>query len=184
MNDEIEKLQSLPSSGNVSADIKAILKEARSFTAHAVNTTMTMAYWLIGKRIVVEEQNGNTTATYGEHLLENLSKELTSEFGSGFSYANLRNMRLFYRTYPDYQICYTLCIKLPWSHNRLIMRVQDAKAREWYLREAAREQWSTTHNKFSPANIFLIYLQKRSCVVNWRTQVVSKLKNKLKGVSV
>lgn len=158
MNDEIEKLQSLPSSGNVSADIKAILKEARSFTAHAVNTTMTMAYWLIGKRIVVEEQNGNTTATYGEHLLENLSKELTSEFGSGFSYANLRNMRLFYRTYPDYQICYTLCIKLPWSHNRLIMRVQDAKAREWYLREAAREQWSVRQLE---RNINSFYYQRQ-----------------------
>ncbi|MCQ2147253.1 MAG: DUF1016 N-terminal domain-containing protein [Bacteroidales bacterium] len=138
----IEKLQLLPLTGNLSADIKAILAEARSVTARSINTTMVSAYWLIGKRIVVEEQKGAERATYGEGLLKKLSKELTSEFGNGFSYANLRNMRQFYLTYNDSEICQTLSSKLSWSHNCLIMRVQDHKAREWYLREAAREQWS------------------------------------------
>ena len=70
-------------------------------------------------------------AAYGEEILQKLSKELTSEFGNGFSYANLRNMRHFYRTYPDPEKCYTVCSKLSWSQNRLIMRVADADAREW-----------------------------------------------------
>ena len=138
---EIERLRILPSSENLVADVKAILAEARSVTVRAVNTTMVSAYWLIGKRIVVEEQKGAERATYGEGLLIKLSKELTAEFGNGFSYENLKKMRQFYKTYTD-EKGYTLCIQLPWSHNRLIMRVQDHKAREWYLREAAREQWS------------------------------------------
>lgn len=138
---EIERLRILPSSENLVADVKAILAEARSVTVRAVNTTMVSAYWLIGKRIVVEEQKGAERATYGEGLLKKLSKELTAEFGNGFSYENLKKMRQFYKTYTD-EKGYTLCIQLPWSHNRLIMRVQDHKAREWYLREAAREQWS------------------------------------------
>lgn len=128
---EIEKLNQLPTSGNITTDIRSILSEARKSTARAINTTMTVAYWLIGKRIVVEEQKGADKATYGEGLLKNLSKELIAEFGTGFSYANLYNMRQFYLTYSDSEIFYTLCIKLPWSHNRLIMRVADPKVGEY-----------------------------------------------------
>ncbi|SDF52171.1 Predicted nuclease of restriction endonuclease-like (RecB) superfamily, DUF1016 family [Bacteroidales bacterium KHT7] len=139
---QIEELTSLPTSNNINEDIRSILAEARRITARAVNTAMVTAYWLIGKRIVLEEQKGQDRANYGEKLLKNLSKELTAEFGNGFSYPNLRNMRQFYRTYPNAEICYTLCSKLSWSHNRLIMRVSDANAREWYLREAASANWS------------------------------------------
>lgn len=153
----IEKLQSLPLTGNLTADIKAILAESRSVTVRAINTTMVSAYWLIGKRIVVEEQKGAERATYGEGLLKKLSKELTSEFGNGFSYENLKKMRQFYKTYTD-EKGYTLCIQLPWSHNRLIMRVQDSKAREWYLREAAREGWSVRQLE---RNINSFYYQRQ-----------------------
>ena len=154
----IDKLQLLPSTGNLTADIKAILAEARSVTVRAINTTMVSAYWLIGKRIVVEEQKGSDKAAYGEGLLKKLSKELTAEFGNGFSYANLYNMRQFYMTYSNSEIFYTLCRELPWSHNRLIMRVQDSKAREWYLREAAREQWSVRQLE---RNINSFYYQRQ-----------------------
>ena len=139
---QIEELTSLPTSNNINEDIRSILAEARRITARAVNTAMVTAYWLIGKRIVLEEQKGQDRANYGEKLLKNLSKELTAEFGNGFSYANLYNMRLFYQTYTDTEKFYTLCINLSWSHNRLIMRVSDANAREWYLREAASANWS------------------------------------------
>ena len=139
---QIEELTSLPTSNNINEDIRSILAEARRITARAVNTAMVTAYWLIGKRIVLEEQKGQDRANYGENLLKNLSKELTAEFGNGFSYANLYNMRLFYQTYTDAEKFYTLCINLSWSHNRLIMRVSDANAREWYLREAASANWS------------------------------------------
>lgn len=124
------------------ADIKAILEQARGKARSAVNAAMVEAYWLIGRRIVEEEQRGQHKAEYGSRLLENLSKALTSDFGRGFSYANLRNFRQFYLTYPDQEICYTVCSKLSWSHNRLIMRVDDPKARTYYLTEGAAQQWS------------------------------------------
>lgn len=124
------------------ADIKRILQSARSRACSAVNLAMVEAYWLIGKRIVEEEQHGETRAKYGEKLLQNLSKNLIHEFGKGFSYPNLRNFRQFYLTYPDKEICYTLCSKLSWSHNRLIMRIENPKARDYYLTEAAGQQWS------------------------------------------
>ena len=123
-------------------DIKQILLSARQKAYSVMNTAMVEAYWHIGKRIVEEEQNGKERAEYGEAILKNLSISLTNEFGKGFSYANLRNFRQFYLTYPDSEICYTLCSKLSWSHNRLIMRVESLEARSYYLKETALENWS------------------------------------------
>lgn len=123
-------------------DIKKILSQARQKTYQAINSAMIEAYWKIGEKIVLEEQNGKNRANYGEAVLKTLSKELTQEFGKGFSYANLYNMKQFYQTYPDFEIFYTLCRKLTWSHNRLIMRVENTDARKFYLTEAAEQQWS------------------------------------------
>lgn len=157
MSTEIEKLTNLPASADLTADVRSILQEARKIVVRSTNTAMTAAYWLIGKRIVEEEQHGEDRAAYGESILKNLSKELTAEFGNGFSYANLKNMRQFYKTYPD-QIGYTLSSQLSWSHNCLIMRVSDPKVREWYLREAAREQWSVRQLE---RNINSFYYQRQ-----------------------
>jgi DUF1016 N-terminal domain len=110
-------------------DIKQILAQARQKTYQSINAAMVEAYWKIGEKIVLEEQNGSSRAAYGEGLLKDLSVALTQEFGKGFSYANLRNFRQFYLTYTDSEICYTLCSKLTWSHNRLIMRVESDAAR-------------------------------------------------------
>lgn len=119
-------------------DIKSILAAARQTAYSAVNVAMVEAYWQIGKRIVEQEQHGKDRAAYGEGILKELSRALTAEFGKGFSYANLRNFRQFYLTYPDPDICYTPCSKLTWSHNRLIMMVEDAAARSYYLKEASK----------------------------------------------
>lgn len=123
-------------------EIKQILITARQQSYRAINHAMIEAYWKIGQKIVVQEQNGKEKANYGEAVLKELSKNLSAEFGKGFSSANLRNFRQFYLTYPDEQICYTLCSKLSWSHNRLIMRIDNLEARQYYLTEACQENWS------------------------------------------
>lgn len=139
------------------AEIKTILAQARQKAYQAVNAAMVEAYWLIGKRIVQEEQQGKERAEYGEALLKNLSIALSAEFGKGFSYANLRNFRQFYLTYPDAEICYTLCSKLTWSHNRLIMRVENVDARNYYLSESAEQNWSV---RVLERNINTFYYQR------------------------
>lgn len=123
-------------------DIKEILLKARLKTFQAINSSMVEAYWNIGKRIVLEEQNGHVRANYGEQILVQLSNALSGEFGKGFSYSNLRNFRQFYLTFPNYEICYTLCSKLSWSHNRLIMRIENEDVRRFYLTEAREQNWS------------------------------------------
>jgi hypothetical protein len=132
----------LTPSADFFTDVRGILANARRAAYTTVNTAMVAAYWQIGRRIVEEEQGGAAKSTYGERLLPELSRALTAEFGRGFSYANLRNFRQFYLTYPQMEICYTLCSKLTWSHNRLIMREEKPDAREYYLRQTSRENWS------------------------------------------
>ncbi|MBO6219048.1 MAG: hypothetical protein J6N81_05685 [Treponema sp.] len=80
-------------------------------------------------------QNGNERAEYGKTVLEGLSKKLTAEFGKGFDESNLRYMRLFYQTFKN---CDTLRHELTWSHYRMLLRVKDETARNWYMNEAAK----------------------------------------------
>ena len=124
-------------------DIRAILQHARQKAYTAVNFAMVEAYWQIGKRIVQEEQQGEARAEYGKYLIKELSKQLTSEFGKGFSEANIKNFRQFYLTFPSDKIRYTLRSGLTWSHYRLIMRVENPEARQYYINEAAEQNWST-----------------------------------------
>lgn len=123
-------------------DIRQMLRQARQKAYSAVNSAMVEAYWNIGRRIVEEEQKGQERAGYGEGLIKELSKQLIAEFGKGFSVANLRNFRQFYLTFPDAEKRYTLCSELTWSHCRLVMRVDNPLAREYYLREAVEQNWS------------------------------------------
>lgn len=120
-------------------EIKKILQEARNKIYKTTNNAMVEAYWNIGK-IIVEKQSGNEKAEYGAELLKNLSKEMTKEFGKGFTIANLKNMRQFYLTFPK---SYALRSELSWTHYRLLMRVENENARNFYIEETIKSNWST-----------------------------------------
>lgn len=119
-------------------DIKQILAQARQKAYSATAFAMTEAYWLMGKRIVEQEQEGKERAAYGKEILTNLSVAL----GKGFSPRTLRDYRQFYLTFLDWEDLAHMCAKLEWSHLRLIMRVSDPKARAYYLRETAEQSWA------------------------------------------
>ncbi|MBK1791486.1 PDDEXK nuclease domain-containing protein [Persicirhabdus sediminis] len=125
------------------SEIRQILDQARQRAAQTVNTAMVEAYWLIGKRIVEEEQSGSAQADYGKETVKQLSKYLSNELGKGFSVANLWNMRQFYLTYDKEDFLYALRRELSWTHHRTIMRVDDPKARLYYLDTCANENWSS-----------------------------------------
>jgi len=140
-------------------DIRAVLESARSSAYRAVNTAMVQAYWNVGRLIVEHEQGGAKRAAYGEAVLEDLSRRLTAEFGRGFTATNLRYMRQFYLAFPNHhalrdesestgklnaqRLPATLRPELSWTHYRLLLGVEDSQAREWYMREAADQHWST-----------------------------------------
>lgn len=81
-------------------DISQVIEEARHAVARSVNAVMTTRYWLVGRRIVKQEQHGAARAAYGEQLLKRLSRDLSKRFGRGFSERNLEHMRGFYLGWP------------------------------------------------------------------------------------
>lgn len=123
-------------------DVHAILDEAKSKTYEAANNIMTYAYWNVGKRIIEQEQKGNRKAKYGSYLIKRLSQELSDEYGTGFSVANIRNCRQLYLTFPKESYGYSLIGKIHWSHLRTIMRLDNEEERNFYLNEVANEYWS------------------------------------------
>ncbi len=123
-------------------DIHTILDDARSKTYEAANHIMTYAYWNVGKRIIEQEQKGNRKAKYGSYLIKRLSQELSDEYGTGFSVANIRNCRQLYLTFPKESYGYSMIGKIRWSHLRTIMRLSNEEERNFYLNEVANEYWS------------------------------------------
>ena len=115
-----------------------VIEQARGFVSIAANTAMVRQNWEIGRLIVEDEQGGRRKAEYGKAQIAELAERLTVEYGNGFTATNLRYMRQFYLAFP---ICHTLCDELSWSHYRILMRVMDAKEREWYVNECVACGW-------------------------------------------
>ena len=124
---------------NFYSHVKEILENARKKTYNAINFAMVEAYWEIGKSIV-EKQEGNCKAEYGKQIIKELAKLLTNDYGKGFDESNLRRMRQFYLFFQKRD---ALRHELSWSHYRLIMKVKNEKARQFYIEETIKSNWST-----------------------------------------
>ncbi len=124
-------------------EIHDLLHNARQNIISNINSTMTKTYFLIGKRIVEEEQDGNKRAEYGKNLIKMLSEKLTKEFGKGFSETNLEQMRKFFKVYGIPQtLSEEFQFNLSWSHYLILMRIEDINARNFYEIEAFENNWS------------------------------------------
>jgi predicted nuclease of restriction endonuclease-like (RecB) superfamily len=148
------------------AEIKKILSSARDKAYYAINSAMVEAYWQIGRRIVEEEQHGKERADYGTYIVKTLSKELTAEFGKGFSERSIWQFRQFYQMFPEFEIVRTPLAqselssnlqKLNWAQIQRIMRVSNPEARAYYLRETAENMWSY---RTLDRNISTLYYQR------------------------
>ncbi|WP_426305704.1 PDDEXK nuclease domain-containing protein [Acidovorax facilis] len=119
--------------------LRCLIAQGRQRALRAVDMVQVQTCWEIGRHIVEFEQEGATRAAYGQRLLPQLAETLTHEFGKGFDTSNLRYMRLFYQAFP---IRDALRHELSWTHYRTLLRVDDEKARYWYMNEAAAQNWS------------------------------------------
>ena len=120
-------------------DIRALLATSRQQLQTAVNSAMVLTYWQVGRLIVEDEQAGAARAEYGAQALQAISNALQIEFGKGFDVTNLRNMRRLYQSFP---IRETLSLELGWSHYCRVLRIENQRARDWYIEEAIANRWS------------------------------------------
>ena len=128
--------------GSIIADIRNLIEQGRREAYSSVGNIMIETYWQIGKRIVEEEQGGQERAAYGNQLIDRLSKQLTHDYGEGFSARYLRSFRKFYMVVPDYRIWKSRFPNLQWTHIFRTLRVGDETAIRWYLETASQEMWS------------------------------------------
>ena len=124
---------------NLYRSVRKVIEQARGFVSVAANTALVRQNWEIGRLIVEHEQGGSRKGEYGKTQIAGLAHRLTTEYGCGYDERNLRYMRSFYLAFPIWN---TLCSELSWSHYRILMRVVDAKAREWYEKECVACGWS------------------------------------------
>lgn len=150
-------------------DMCGIIESSQKAAYQAVNTTLIQRNWLLGYRIASEEMQGEGRAKYGAEIIKKLSKELSAEYGKGFTKSNLYSFYSFYKTYPE--IFQTVSGKsqrlLSWSHYAVLLQVNDEKARAWYEKEAAEQTWSvrTLQRNISSQYYYrMLQTQKRDMV--------------------
>ncbi len=120
--------------------LREIIQQARRQALRAVDAVQVRTCWEVGRHIVEREQGGKVRAGYGAGLLAVVAANLTAEFGRGFDERNLRSMRAFYLAFPIWDAVRS---ELSWTHYRLLLRVENSAAREWYGNECAIQNWST-----------------------------------------
>lgn len=128
-------------SDNLVDELRGLIQQTRSDVAQAVNSALVQMYWQIGHRIRSEILQ-NERADYGKQIVSTLSRQLTAEFGKGFSRPNLFKMLQFSEYFPDLQIVLTLSRQLSWSHFVEIVRQDDPLKRDFYAEMSRIENWS------------------------------------------
>ncbi|MCB4757490.1 MAG: PDDEXK nuclease domain-containing protein [Elusimicrobia bacterium] len=126
--------------------VSEAIRRARSHAATAVNSSMTLLYWGIGRQIV-EFDKGGKRAVYGQSLLKAMAEKLEGEFGRGYSWRNLYMMCQFYEAVRDPKILQTLSAKLAWSKLCQIVSFEEPEKRHFYLKLCANEGWSVRELK-------------------------------------
>jgi len=133
----------------VHADIVALLDAAGRAAARSVNAVMTATYWSVGRRIVEFEQGGQERAAYGEVMIKRLGADLSRDFGRGFGWRNLAQMRAFYLAWPADQILQTPSAKSATARISQTAPAESARAGSLHTASGPSPDLSTLTQAFS-----------------------------------
>ena len=124
------------------AELRQLIDAARQRAASAVNAELTLLYWQIGRRIHREVLAGQR-AGYGERIVSALGRQLTQEYGRGFSAKNLRHMIRLAEVFPDEAKVSALRRELSWTHIKSLIYLDDPLKRDFYIELCRLEGWSS-----------------------------------------
>ena len=167
-------------------DMCGIIESSREAAYQAVNVNLIRRNWLLGYRIAEEELQGENRAEYGASVIKKLAKELTNEYGKGFTKTNLYHFYSFYKEYPEIFHSTSGKLLLSWTHYRTLLQVNDKKAREWYEKEAIEQTWSvqTLQRNISSQYYYrMLQTQRKDLVENEMKELTAKYqKDKLEFI--
>ena len=184
---------------NLVDDVCQIIEYAQQYAYRAVDNTLTLRNWYIGKRVAEEDLEGKERAEYGKETINTLSKKLTLRYGKGYTRRALYQYLDFYRKFPGIvyeastqsdtnEIVYeprTQSNLLSWTHYRELLQVNDEDARLWYAKEALQQTWSTTtlqRNISSQYYYRTLKAQDKDAVKHEMEQITAPLQNKLEFI--
>lgn len=121
-------------------DLRTLVQSARQRIATAAYSTQTLLCWHLGQRLASEHLQGGRAA-YGKQILVTVSRELTADYGRGFSHSELTRMIQFAQAFPDEAIVVTLSQQLSWSHFHALLPIKDPLARDFYAEMCRIERW-------------------------------------------
>ena len=123
------------------ADVRQLIDSARQRVASTVNGELTQLYWQIGGRVNAELLQGQR-AEYGKQVIAELARQLTAEFGKGWSEQQLRHCLRLAATFPDDKILSTVRRELTWSHLKSLIYIDEPLKRDFYIEICRVERWS------------------------------------------
>lgn len=123
-------------------DIKKLIDESRQNVAVYINAELTLLYWKIGTSIN-EHILKNNRAEYGKQIIISLARQLTEEYGTGWSEKQLRHCLRFAEIIRDENIVSTLRRQLSWTHIKTVIYLEDDLKRTFYIEMCKLENWST-----------------------------------------
>ena len=121
-------------------DLRALIRSARHRIAAVANSTTTLLYWHLGRRLLAESLQ-DERAPYGKRILATVSRELIVEFGQAFSLRSLYRAIQFGQSFADQDIVSTLSTQLSWSHFMELLPIKDPLARDFYAEMCRIERW-------------------------------------------
>jgi hypothetical protein len=122
------------------SDLRSLIESARRRIASVAFATHSLLCWHLGRRLLNENLQGSR-ATYGKQILVTVSRGLSTEYGRGFSYAEIARMVQFAQLFPEEAIVVTLSQQLSWSHFHALLPIKNQLAREFYAEMCRIERW-------------------------------------------
>lgn len=123
-------------------DVTLLIEQSKQHVAQTVNTTLTLLYWKVGKRIN-DEVLQNKRAEYGKQIVVSLSRQLVEKYGKGWDVKMLRHCLRSAETFSEELIVSAVRRQLGWTHLRTIMYLKDDLQRQFYMEMCVLERWST-----------------------------------------
>ena len=173
-------MSSYVKSDDILKDMCGIIEFSQKAAYQAVNSALVQRNWLIGYRIAEEELQGDNRAEYGASIIKKLAKELTAEYGKGYTKTNLYHFYSFYKTYPEIFHSASRKLLLSWTHYRTLLQVNDKDARDWYDKEALEQTWSVAtlqRNISSQYYYRMLQTQRQDLVENEMKELTAGYQN-------
>ena len=173
-------MSSYVKSDDILKDMCGIIESSQKAAYQAVNSALVQRNWLIGYRIAEEELQGDNRAEYGASIIKKLAKELTAEYGKGYTKTNLYHFYSFYKTYPEIFHSASGKLLLSWTHYRTLLQVNYKDARDWYEKEALEQTWSVAtlqRNISSQYYYRMLQTQRQDLVENEMKELTAGYQN-------